>query len=1081
MTESLSFLDNVILEYVKGDTDVTEHPIEQTGSMFSKIQNLFGGARNRRQRHGFSHTEALESRLVPSGMTLDPAVLDALVAAHLSIENTGTPAEVSALQKAIEALPSANDLQTQIHAVDLHTVSLQTELGVTEKERDTAKITRDTLLAAPVMTTEKVTTLIPVNFSAVSAGNKANGTKIALPEAGTVKVESGGFTPVSVTAEGTIRTGENQGHLILSFLTPTEVESVTVRQVSGSGKSLLNLGDGYIRLSGGTEVIPVGRTISNIIIVVYQSSMYEVVSFTVRTEQTKQIPSPTYRATLATAEKTLTDVQVHLDDLQKRIDDDLRTKTSLVTTAKKQQILTERLAAAQSEVAKATIEAEVAKATSALQEAIKIATVQTPSGPSVLSFQRVKDGVLPEKIELDIGSDVHVKVLTSDARGVTVKQGIVSSGPNGMDHLIVQFVGGSRLVRELRMHTFTSATGGKIGFSLGDTNTYMELPVSGILHFETPIETEQISFIARGGQGAGMESITVEPKSEIVEAPKPHWQESSNWMQTLINRKENVYVSAEGQSTDADFRVTSFNPNAGQFHRYEFGSTGASLEFVGVGYIGENGVSQVPSEFVTVLPNGNGCIIKPNAPMSLVFNVHFTDGRHGGGAYSVRVAQSGVTEADVVGVPGVKLVAGAIQIRRDERTEGFGQPILEVTSGVTPQMAAGHIMNIMWGIRNVGDGSAGQTLRLRAGFTGTSADGLLREIATSFRGFETKTLSTNIVVPGDPQSDPQHPRRPLITLLRVNQDGTEEVIGQVAGTLPFQGPKSTMDIRAETQARATALASLPMYGPDGVTVVGMGGGISPKIASTDTQFDVPIEGVSIEMNKSSIEIVEKPNSKNTMIVVIYGSNQFPEQVDSIGKSIIGFDKLVVNLRKEYKEVWPVSPGENPSVGIRGLVSDFHVEATDQLQTIENLISSRVKNNSEIKFIVLGGYSWGGGDVYKIAEWISGNKLLRLQIAGTFYVDAIKTPNETLLTYEPENRLPIGTMAMLNLYESQSKKTIQDPIGMHGSEIISAIPQMREISQTDYDISGDTLNHGNIDEHSVDTIVNFIHRQVKISL
>jgi hypothetical protein len=205
-----------------------------------------------------------------------------------------------------------------------------------------------------------------------------------------------------------------------------------------------------------------------------------------------------------------------------------------------------------------------------------------------------------------------------------------------------------------------------------------------------------------------------------------------------------------------------------------------------------------------------------------------------------------------------------------------------------------------------------------------------------------------------------------------------------------------------------------------------------------------------------------------MIVVIYGSDQFPEQ--TVDGATAGFDKLVLNLRRDYPEVWPITPGENPSVGPRGIIPGVHIEVGGQQTAIQELIQNRVMNNPNLHFIILVGYSWGGGDVYTIAQWIAEQSDLNLKLAGAVYVDAI-VPRSTI----SENRFPPEAEAMLNIYQSRGVDLHGLPIGINPWSIVD----LKDITQVDYDRDGNFYDHRSIDERSLYDILSFIRSHVRV--
>ncbi len=132
-----------------------------------------------------------------------------------------------------------------------------------------------------------------ITFAGLTAGNldaslTAAGATVTLPVLGTVRVNSGGFTPMRVTEDGGLKTGVNQGHMTLSFDTPTYVESVTVSQ-SGSGVRKYNLGSGYQEMVGLTE-IPVGAEMSQLTFIVYGDAEVEIVGINIpQQEETEDV------------------------------------------------------------------------------------------------------------------------------------------------------------------------------------------------------------------------------------------------------------------------------------------------------------------------------------------------------------------------------------------------------------------------------------------------------------------------------------------------------------------------------------------------------------------------------------------------------------------------------------------------------------------------------------------------------------------------------------------------------------------------------------------------------------------------
>ncbi len=213
---------------------------------------------------------------------------------------------------------------------------------------------------------------------------------------------------------------------------------------------------------------------------------------------------------------------------------------------------------------------------------------------------------------------------------------------------------------------------------------------------------------------------------------------------------------------------------------------------------------------------------------------------------------------------------------------------------------------------------------------------------------------------------------------------------------------------------------------------------------------------------------EIPTSKNTLIVVIYGSNQLP------GDQISGFDTLVKNLQNDYEHIVSFTPGKNPSAaGEDRLLPDPDAA----MESMKLQLKESFAGNPLLSNVVLVGYSWGGGAVYELSKWISENKqAFNITISATVYVDAVTNPaasgGSVLESASAENRLPIGTQAMLNIYQSDtgliSDKTI------NGGPIYNPSILVQEI---DFDALSDQFTHETMDEASVWTILDFIRARI----
>jgi len=210
----------------------------------------------------------------------------------------------------------------------------------------------------------------------------------------------------------------------------------------------------------------------------------------------------------------------------------------------------------------------------------------------------------------------------------------------------------------------------------------------------------------------------------------------------------------------------------------------------------------------------------------------------------------------------------------------------------------------------------------------------------------------------------------------------------------------------------------------------------------------------------NIETSNKPTSENTMIIVIYGSGQFPGDEES------GFDNLSLSLRKDYNEVWSFASGENRSEGI------IAVNPNNALDEVQSFISNRHKNNPKLTYVVLVGYSWGGGVVHDVSQWLINESGLELNIASTVYIDAVNHKSFTA-----ENRLPPGTNSMLNIFQSNTEVLQDTVLRLNGGPITTTMkPSL--FDEIDLDDNGNNVTHSSIDEICVPYIVEFVNGIVK---
>ena len=205
-----------------------------------------------------------------------------------------------------------------------------------------------------------------------------------------------------------------------------------------------------------------------------------------------------------------------------------------------------------------------------------------------------------------------------------------------------------------------------------------------------------------------------------------------------------------------------------------------------------------------------------------------------------------------------------------------------------------------------------------------------------------------------------------------------------------------------------------------------------------------------ELSESS----ETVTSDNTLIILMYGSNQF------VGEPV-GFENLALQLH-EYPHVLSVSPGHNP------FAEDPHLDPDNAFAEIQHEIERMIEQNPLIENIVLAGYSWGGGMVYDIAEWLQSHPDFKSKdIVAAAYVDAV-----TLNSFTAENRIPPGVEHMINIYQSNPSVLADGPLMLNGGSIHRA-EHLTTFQEIDMDEFGDFHTHTSIDEAAVPFLEGFI--------
>ena len=271
----------------------------------------------------------------------------------------------------------------------------------------------------------------------------------------------------------------------------------------------------------------------------------------------------------------------------------------------------------------------------------------------------------------------------------------------------------------------------------------------------------------------------------------------------------------------------------------------------------------------------------------------------------------------------------------------------------------------------------------------------------------------------------------------------------------------------------------PMYGLDGKTIIGYGGVLGTTVAdATRGISDVQITGVDTKTYGTNPDLAkEVPNSKNTMIIVMYGSGQHPRAEYTpnpddtnaglgIGDSSFGFDNLMLNLRNSYQYSWAFPSGRNITAGTDGVNDDAAAR-----ERVTKFVQEAVTQYPNLTNVILVGYSWGGGQVYEIAHWLTEESHLPLAIVGSVYVDAVNQGNRDFGAAEA--RLPLGTKSFLNIYQSDAD-LVEDWIELNGTEL--ARPESfppGAFFQIDADAGSNAQSHGSIDEYSVPTILRYL--------
>ena len=118
-------------------------------------------------------------------------------------------------------------------------------------------------------------------------------------------------------------------------------------------------------------------------------------------------------------------------------------------------------------------------------------------------------------------------------------------------------------------------------------------------------------------------------------------------------------------------------------------------------------------------------------------------------------------------------------------------------------------------------------------------------------------------------------------------------------------------------------------------------------------------------------------------------------------------------------------------------------------------------------------------MYELANWINeGNTSRKIRIAATVYIDAVTNPaaigGGTARQASAENRLPPGTQAMLNIF--QSRDTLLADFNLNGGPISNT--GLLDFQQIDLDSVSDQHTHRSIEDVSIWTILDFIRKRIR---
>jgi hypothetical protein len=623
-------------------------------------------------------------------------------------------------------------------------IVLEAALVQAEADKVQAQAVLDDLNAHPVLTT--TTTNTTSNFSALGAGNLPDAFPITIPGIGGAKVYKGATQPISVTSDGALRSGANGSHLVVNFDAPAYVSTLTLK--SWGGLSKYNLGSGYVTLTGGTQTITANRVMDSLSILVYGGAVTEFNNIT--TQGTQQVPTAAYTAALEAAQATVTS---------------LNTQIATLIQQRDAQIAAD--AAANADV---FIEAQQDEGNEAEPEL------------TTVNFSSLAQTPLGQVTTVNLGDLGSTRLEQGGSQSLQVVGTGLQAG-NGRDHVVLTFRDGQKFVTSVKVTYLGGTDDGRIAIGTDEGGTrYIPIGQGGVITIGQLVRS--LGFISSGNGGFRVEEIT-QDMAQAVDAPIVlDWHVPENWIQALSNNNENVHLQNRGVSQSANFRAVSFNPDSGKYHLYELRSSGGALSLANVGYITTSGVVPLPQEYWERISSANNVfILRPGAPMNIVVNAAFTDGRPGGGNYEIMTSKSGEHASEVMPVQGTRLTGDVLYVSAQPGTQGFGNMVTEVPAGANAVMIS--TVRMLMNLRNTGIGAGAVTIRVRSGWDGGLGDPVVGSFQGNFQGLESRSLSFNVSSPNTANPGTEtSPRQPQVTISAVMADGTEYEITRRAGRLP---------------------------------------------------------------------------------------------------------------------------------------------------------------------------------------------------------------------------------------------------------------------------------------------------------